>query len=535
MLPTPLLTAFLLAASIPEGNPSDLLEVVLLPGRGEASIRFHPAGGGAVKVFDLGPGDGGGFLHVEPGNTFLLPASSWDRLDGLREGPFRIEVTAPEDEEVLASGRLIERRPGTIPGFSVTAFAGAQADRGLGLYLITMPGPGAHRLEAGRRAAAAMLEAVLPPLEARFGPLPSPRPRAVVLELPAPLARAYPGVVILDARLVAERAGSEESRAAILAHEVAHLWWGNRVAAAGPGGASLFEGLAEFAALEAVARVKGEEAAERLWEALRREYMLASELLADGRVSLLTDGPESAMRPLRYARAAWVIRMLAERVGEAPLSRVLAARLATARPLGWDALLEDLESDAGLDLAAFREGWIASSGHPYLLAESDAQGGTITLHNGGRGGGEVAVAIECAGSSRLDAFVAVPAGERRPLALPEAPPSCAVRIDPRGRFLHGPRGPAPPPGLVLAPAWGHAAVRHVVAGGVAERAGLRQGDLILAARHQPVDETDLETLTRDLRAPDPLLLKVRRGLEVLEITWPGRPAGPGREAERSAP
>ena len=90
----------------------DLYEVRLLPGRGEAHVRLSPGDGAEPAEKSFQSGDDGRSLRVEPGNSYLVPASLWDRFSGSRRGPFRIRVTTRASEAVLASGRQVGRTVG---------------------------------------------------------------------------------------------------------------------------------------------------------------------------------------------------------------------------------------------------------------------------------------------------------------------------------------------------------------------------------------------------------------------------------------
>ena len=111
-------------------------------------------------------------------------------------------------------------------------------------------------------------------------------------------------------------------------------------------------------------------------------------------------------------------------------------------------------------------------------------------------------------------FVHVPPGET--VELPSAGLSCEIRIDPEGRFLLGERGPPAPPGLILGRAWGYPVVRDVQPSTAAARAGLRPGDLIVAADGQPLNEESVRELLEWLSSQRTVRLRVRRGREEIE-------------------
>ena len=497
----------------------DTLHVELLPGRGEARVTIVPAAGGRESTRSYRSGADVSTFRIEPGNSYLFPSSLWDRFSGTRHGPFRIEVVTRADEAVLASGHRVDEAPVSGGGFAHTVFEGLEADRGLGLYLITRPRQPDGTFPTAPPWVESFLEPILAELEARFGPLPGAAPHVVIVDFPRRMAKAFPGVLVLDRRLALEDGAPPAGRLAILAHEAAHLWWANAVRATGTGAAALQEGLAEYAACRVVGELIGPAAEAARWEALRDEYVMSSEAAADAGASLTSvAGAEWPGRGLRYARSAWVIRMLEVRVGEAAFATALRGLLERGAPVQWTGLVSALSGVSGVDLGLFQEGWIDGTGHPDPRLVTRATDGRLSVENRGRGDGEFAVERMCDGeetSRRL--FLRVPAGET--IEMPPHPPGCRFRIAPDGRFLVGERGPAAPPGLVLGRAWGYPVVRGVEPASAAARAGLRTGDLIVAADGQPLNEENVRELLDQLASQQEVRLRLRRGREEIETTF----------------
>jgi len=342
----------------------------------------------------------------------------------------------------------------------------------------------------------------------------------VVVDYPRPLAKALPGALFLDGRLVARDGPPPASRVAVLAHETAHLWWPNRVPSRGPGGSALHEGLAEFAACRVVSAVLGPAAAEARWQALRDEYLAASEAMLSAGVSLVHQGRGGDYgRALRYARAAWVVRMLAARVGEKSFHEAMAGILAERWELSWEGLVTALSTTSGVDLGPFRATWIEQPGHPDLRITRQPGPVSAVLHNAGGGGGELPIAARCPdGRAPVLKWVAVPPGEDRPWPG-TLDGDCELVVDPAGQFLDGPRGPAALPGLTLGRAWGFPVVTAVTEGSQADAAGLRRGDLIVAVDGQIQDETRVDALVRRLGKGSPVSLRVRRGEVELNVDF----------------
>jgi hypothetical protein len=511
-------------AAAPSGStgeePRDHYDVRFLPGRGEVVILFQPGDGGEPAELRLTSGDDEHALRVEPGNSYLFPESLWDRSTGNRSGPFTIQVTTRSDEAVWASGARLSRQEAAEPGLAVFRFAGEAEDRGLGLYVVTRPAAADGTFPAGPSWAEDMLSRALPILTGLFGPLPSPRPRVIVIDFPRPLAKSLPGALFLDESLAVRNGPPPASRVAILAHETAHLWWPNRVRSEGPGASALHEGLAEFAACRVVAGVLGEIAGEARWQALRDEYLAASEAMQVAEVTLVNQGRGGDYgRALRYARSAWVVRMLAARVGDGPFRAALAGVLEQRWPLSWAGLIEGLQETAGMELTAFHDGWIDGSGHPDVQVEPAVEGVAPVLINQGGGAGEVPVQSFCAAEATSEPlWVHLSPGEKLSWMAP-LEPGCRLVVDPGGKFLNGSRGPQAPAGLILGRAWGFVVVTAVTDGSPADTAGLKEGDLIVAVNGQPQDEKRLAELVRSLRSGPDLTLRVRRGQNKLDLQF----------------
>lgn len=518
------LLAGILPAAVPVDAPADPTpdhyDVHLLPGRGEALVTFRPGDGGTPSEQLLVSGKDTHAFRVEPGNSYLFPESRWDRATGNRQGPFTIAVTTREDEAVRASGHLISRDEAEEPGFRTTRFSGTAQDRGLGLYVVARPATDAGDFPPGPAWAEDILIQALEILGDLFGPLPSGVPAVIVVDYPRPLAKALPGALFLDRRLVQRNGPPPASRVAVLAHEAAHLWWPNRVRSRGPGASALHEGLAEFGACRVVGVVLGSAAEEARWQALRDEYLMASEAMVAAGVSLVHHGRGGDYgRALRYARSAWVVRMLVARVGENAFTEGMAGILAGRWELSWDGLTQALVATSGAELGPFHSTWIEQSGHPDLhISRPDASGPTV-LRNVGGGGGELPVATRCHdGTPATMAWVAIPPGEEQPWPSVLAP-ACHLVVDTDSRFLMGPRGPDALPGLVLGRAWGFPVVTSVADGSQADVAGLRDGDLIVEVDGQPQDESRVDALVRRMAGGSSLRLRVRRGQGELEIVF----------------
>lgn len=144
--------------------------------------------------------------------------------------------------------------------------------RGVAIEILHHPG---HRwnLERTVRAARASLEAY----SRRFGEYPHRWLRFVEIPGVGTGLRAYPGTILFSEGFAASEpaieAGSVDLPFAVVAHEVAHQWWGHRLVPAPVEGAPvLTESLAWYSAVGVVEEAQGGAALERLLDLMRSEY-----------------------------------------------------------------------------------------------------------------------------------------------------------------------------------------------------------------------------------------------------------------------
>jgi ABC-2 type transport system permease protein len=144
---------------------------------------------------------------------------------------------------------------------------------------------------------------------------------------------------------VVRQASSLDAASIVVAHEVAHQWWGlTLVPGNGPGAPVLSEGLAHFSALLLAHRVYGEDVSTTLRRSFELEYVLGRRPDTEYPMRLAT----SSDIKVNYERAGFVFWMLRDLMGEDAILAGLRAFLATwkdgvKKPEGLDfPLLEDL-------------------------------------------------------------------------------------------------------------------------------------------------------------------------------------------------
>ncbi len=112
--------------------------------------------------------------------------------------------------------------------------------------------------------------------------------------------------------------GSFKERDFFLVHELAHQWWGNDVFIASSADLWLQEGMADFAAGDAVDTIRGHKDGQKIW--LWEVQPLLSYYQNGGTDYPLVPEDISTMEPrIYYIKGAWVLRMLESVIGSETL------------------------------------------------------------------------------------------------------------------------------------------------------------------------------------------------------------------------
>jgi hypothetical protein len=169
----------------------------------------------------------------------------------------------------------------------------------------------------------------------------------------------------------------------LLAHEIAHQWWGQGVGFKSYHDQWLSEGLAQFSALMFIGAARPE--AERAVLARLRDT--TEEFNASGPIHLgyrlgHIEGRGQPFRAIVYNKSAMVLHMLQRLVGEEPFRRGLQrfSREWRFRKAGTDDLRVALEAETGQSLSRFFDRWILGSSLPRLRATARIDRENRTAH-----------------------------------------------------------------------------------------------------------------------------------------------------------
>lgn len=232
----------------------------------------------------------------------------------------------------------------------------------------------------------------------RFGTYPLESLRVAVL--PRRYSQSFLGYMTLSDSVLDDAADRDgELLDLTIAHEIAHQWWGNLVGWDGYRDQWLSEAIANYAALDELARATGDRAGlpSRLSAGWRDSLARRT---ADGR-PVESLGPVvlgerlnnsvavNGYRPIVYRKGAAILAMLARTVGPDRFVQMLGELAAAAddRVLTTESFLAAIERMSGLELDGFAERFVYSTGIPQVYYEWDAapraEGGW-TLHGRAR-------------------------------------------------------------------------------------------------------------------------------------------------------
>jgi hypothetical protein len=319
-----------------------------------------------------------------------------------------------------------ERITGVAPGFNVEVYGNRRLESALQPKQAALPETSTRPLTIQQRREA-MQETQIPP----SAPDPLARLRAVsanvssslefysglfgapalktltVAPIPGMFGQGFPGLVYLStiayldpsSRPAALR--SENQRLffsdLIVAHEVAHQWWGNVVIVSSYQDEWLTEALSNYSALLWLEKKSGPKAVDAVLDDFRTRLLTKD---AEGRtlesagpivwgVRLESSGIPDGWRSITYEKGAWIMHMLRRRLGDDRFLKMLAEvrrryefRVLTTeefRALAAEFLPPRTPSGA---LDTFFDNWVYGTGVPMLKVLSSTKGlkvsGTVT-------------------------------------------------------------------------------------------------------------------------------------------------------------
>ncbi len=316
-----------------------------------------------------------------PGTTRLTVPAGWQTLSNgslvrsLVEGDQRVdtwEMTSPAARSFAAGPYHVER-------FSFD-------DRTIGVYTLASDKERASRWAAG-------LAGVLQALEARFGPY--PYEMSSVVEIPEEVA-AWKGASDNGFIMVASSVFKSDSvNVPLIAHELAHSWWGNYVRTRDPAALMVDEALAQYGVVLAIEAIEGKQAATDFLQFSRPGYIpcesacgyfnrLFGEKDDKALMNLTGEGQDYL---LANSKGHWVYHMLRRRVGDGLFFDTL--RRLVERYGGREMSLADLRAafvqaaPSAASLETFFSQWLDRPGAPVFdvtwMAADGADGPAVRI------------------------------------------------------------------------------------------------------------------------------------------------------------
>ena len=334
-------------------------------------------------------GVGAGGLLMEPDDVVITPADFWYPAD--LQGFFLadVEVLLPAELTLVHNGATTSR---TVEGTSARErFASQRPVPGLALVAGRYQEHAAERHGVRARVllpdnvgldADRLLEALTTSQQtftAHYGPSGF---SVVSLYVNRRLQRAFndgTGLIGVAPRYFADG----EYGFGLVAHEVAHNWWGATVAEQwlqpGTGGEWIVEGFAQFSGWRAVREQRGEAAQ---LHALARDFFDPDHTAALVSMSVLDNGLDPAARATIYSKGGWVAYMLQQRLGEDAFDTAARAFLDQFRFRA--ATVSDLETafaaSSQQDLAPFFAAWVRGNESIDLALDPQEGGAAVRNH-----------------------------------------------------------------------------------------------------------------------------------------------------------
>ena len=232
---------------------------------------------------------------------------------------------------------------------------------------------------------------------ALFGP--PPLKTLTVSPIPGTFGQGFPGLVYLSTLSYLDPSERPpEARNATLqtffsdlmvAHEVAHQWWGNVVMSKSYQDQWLVEALANYSALLWLEKKKGSRALEDVLAGFQTDLLKTGEdsqtVESAGPLTwgyrLEASKTPDAYRVITYEKGAWVLHMLRKRLGNERFLKVLAElrRQYEFRAVGTGDLLELVKKSLPPGVSAesmdtFFDNWVYSTGIPTLRVKYSVKG-----------------------------------------------------------------------------------------------------------------------------------------------------------------
>ncbi len=310
---------------------------------------------------------------LDSGGSYLRPESRWCPAIGYLEfrSPVHVRITVPEGESALGPGVLKSQTKAPSGG---TTFDWDCRRNAMGVCIAAGPWV---RLDG--RAGNVPVSVLLWKKHAAQGPKilaeaqqvvrylstlydPFPYDKLAIAEIPFFPGGYSPTSMVLLGEIMFDH---PELMQKVIAHEIAHQWWGNLVLPRGPGAGWLAEGFAEYSSLLYVGHANGEQAFRRaLWEEKQEYHVLMQNPPEEPIIETDPFNQQGGYTGVVYQKGAYVLHMLRYVVGDAAFFETLRGFLDDHR-YGAATITDfrrEAERHSGRKLDVFFRQWLERSG-----------------------------------------------------------------------------------------------------------------------------------------------------------------------------
>lgn len=355
----------------------DRLEVVLAPARAlhtrSIAIDYRGTPDSTVVVFT----DHAGAPVVASWGMPYSARQWWPCFDEprMRAGRVDLHITVPHGLTVASNGRLVRVTEGAavttyhwavrspiypdVVSFAVTNFdileSGVRSTSGTVIPLVAYVYPeDRDKARESFRPLPAMMQA----FETLFGPYPYAGEKYGIAEFPVHSYREHQTLSSLGSAFIT----GDHRYDRILAHDLAHQWFGNLVSVHDWSQVWLNEGFAQYAVALWKERSEGRAGYDSTMVSFDRPDFAGSLIIAD------TMNTDALFSSTTFAKGAWVLHMLRHVQGDKPFFRTLRGYLKrfADRDVTTTSFQHEAEAASGRSLAWFFDEWVVGSGRPIL-------------------------------------------------------------------------------------------------------------------------------------------------------------------------
>ena len=364
----------------------------------------------AGSTTEIGIEFGGKVLgELEKGIYVLLDTYSWyPRIGDFDRATYDVTLRWPQRHELLASGRVVdsgsegklrwERRELEIPtiafSFEIGAFDIQTVTAGDVVITVAFSKTTGGSRKGAKQEVLEHLPKALTFFEEKFGDY--PLDYMTVVTVPRGFSQGFLGFVTLTHALISNRIlfVNETQVTELVAHELSHQWWGNKVGWVGYRDQWLSESLADFSSM-LYAADQAERKSVYLSGQARAWRRTLNRKILDGR-TLESLGPvvmgqrlgssksSGAYQAIVYQKGSVILNMLAQSLGTEPFSNMLKelANAVNNRVIDTRTFLKSIERMSGATLDAYSQRFVYGTGIPevyyrYEFLEQDDGSWTI--------------------------------------------------------------------------------------------------------------------------------------------------------------